>query len=92
MSAVADLFEARKLTLIAGPCVVEAADMCLQIGERVRAMCEKRGISYIFKASYDKANRTSGGSFRGPVAGTKVSLLWRGYAKRSGVPGLDRCP
>lgn len=54
-----------KFTLIAGPCVVEAADMCLQIAERVRGMCEKRGVDYIFKASYDKANRTSGGSFRG---------------------------
>lgn len=87
MSAVVDLFEAKRLTLIAGPCVVEAPDMCLAIAERVKAMCEKRGISYIFKASYDKANRTSGGSFRGKGVDEGLATLAR-VRKEMGVPVL----
>ncbi|HSI04555.1 MAG: 3-deoxy-8-phosphooctulonate synthase [Myxococcota bacterium] len=87
MSAVLDLFEARRLTLIAGPCVVEAPDMCLAIAERVRRMCDKRGISYIFKASYDKANRTSGGSFRGRGMDEGLEVLAR-VKKEVGVPVL----
>ena len=53
-------------TLIAGPCVIESRDLALEVAERVKAITEPLGIRYIFKASYDKANRSSGGSFRGP--------------------------
>jgi 2-dehydro-3-deoxyphosphooctonate aldolase (KDO 8-P synthase) len=55
-----------RLLLIAGPCVIESLDGCLQIAEAVSDICDRQGVNYVFKASFDKANRTSGGSFRGP--------------------------
>ena len=51
--------------LISGPCVVESEALCLQVGERLRAIADRLNILVIFKASFDKANRTSGTSFRG---------------------------
>ena len=51
--------------LISGPCVIENEAICLEIGEELRALGQRLGILVIFKASFDKANRTSGGSFRG---------------------------
>ncbi|MCS7309892.1 MAG: 3-deoxy-8-phosphooctulonate synthase [Armatimonadetes bacterium] len=53
------------LALIAGPCVIESEVLCLQVAREVKALCERLGIPYIFKASFDKANRTSLHSFRG---------------------------
>lgn len=53
------------LFIIAGPCVIENEDLCLKIGEEVLQACSKLGVGYLFKASFDKANRTSGTSFRG---------------------------
>lgn len=52
--------------LIAGPCVVESEKLCLKIASSLKKECSGLGITYIFKASYDKANRSSGASFRGP--------------------------
>ncbi len=54
------------LFVIAGPCVIESPEICLQIGTHVKRVCEKLGLTYIFKASFDKANRSAGASFRGP--------------------------
>lgn len=54
-----------KPVLFSGPCAVENLDICLEIGEQVKAFAQKHGFGYVFKASFDKANRTSGGSFRG---------------------------
>lgn len=54
------------LTLIAGPCVIESESLCLQVAQTVKTICERLGIQYVFKASFDKANRTSLHSFRGP--------------------------
>jgi len=54
------------LTWIAGPCVIESHDLTLWIAEQLAAMADRLGIPLIFKASFDKANRTSGRSFRGP--------------------------
>ena len=54
------------LFVIAGPCVIESREVCLTVGETMRAACDEAGVAYVFKASFDKANRTSGGSFRGP--------------------------
>lgn len=51
--------------VIAGPCVVESEDMALRIAAHLRTVCDELGIPWIFKASYDKANRSSGASFRG---------------------------
>ena len=64
----------RRLSLIAGPCVIESEKLCLQIAASLQKTCARLGITYVFKASYDKANRTSARSFRGPglEAGLKV--------------------
>ncbi len=56
---------ANPLVLIAGPCVIESAELCTYVAKEAQAIARRLGISYIFKASFDKANRTSGGSFRG---------------------------
>ena len=57
--------DSQKLLLIAGPCVIESLDLCLQIAETVSDICDRLGVNYVFKASFDKANRTSAASFRG---------------------------
>ncbi|MGZ4896991.1 MAG: 3-deoxy-8-phosphooctulonate synthase, partial [Candidatus Angelobacter sp.] len=54
------------LFLIAGPCVIESEAHALKMAEEISAVARKLQIPYIFKASYDKANRTSLQSFRGP--------------------------
>jgi 2-dehydro-3-deoxyphosphooctonate aldolase (KDO 8-P synthase) len=54
------------LFIIAGPCVIENEDIVLLTAERLKKTCKKLGISLLFKSSYDKANRTSIASFRGP--------------------------
>ncbi len=53
------------LALIAGPCAIESEYLCLSIAESVKRICDRLGIFYVFKASFDKANRTSISSFRG---------------------------
>lgn len=74
MTAVDDLFTRRCLTLIAGPCAMESTELCLEVAGRVRELAAARDLPYIFKASFDKANRTSIDAFRGPGidAGLKV--------------------
>jgi len=57
--------ETGRLTLIAGPCIVESLDLCREVAGTVKAICQELGFGYIFKASFDKANRTSNSSFRG---------------------------
>ena len=54
------------LLLLAGPCVLESGEMAWEIAQEMKAICRRLGISYVFKASFDKANRTSLDSFRGP--------------------------
>jgi 2-dehydro-3-deoxyphosphooctonate aldolase (KDO 8-P synthase) len=53
-----------KPVLFAGPCAVESFDICMEIGSSVKEYADKLGFSYVFKASFDKANRTSSSSFR----------------------------
>ena len=65
----------RRLILIAGPCVVENEKLCLQVAGVLRKACARLGVTYIFKASYDKANRTSSGSFRGPGLEAGLEVL-----------------
>jgi 2-dehydro-3-deoxyphosphooctonate aldolase (KDO 8-P synthase) len=55
-----------RLAIIAGPCVVETVELCLQVARSVKSACDELELGFIFKASFDKANRTSAGSFRGP--------------------------
>lgn len=76
-----------RLTLIAGPCVIENEDLCLKVAGTLRRLSEKLGISYIFKASFDKANRTSAKSFRGPGLDQGLRVLLAVRAKE-GVPVL----
>ncbi len=56
----------RPLALIGGPCVIESEAHVLSLAERIKAVTTERGIPFVFKASFDKANRTSLVSFRGP--------------------------
>jgi len=56
----------RPLFLIAGPCVVESRQLQMDVAGRLKEMCARIGMPFIFKSSYDKANRSSGTSFRGP--------------------------
>ena len=77
----------RRLLLIAGPCVVESESLCLRIADALQKLCRKLGIHYVFKASYDKANRTSGKSFRGPGIAEGLRVLAK-VRERFGVPVL----
>lgn len=57
---------ADRLFLIGGPCMAQTRDLCLTVAEKTKAVCDTLDIGYIFKASFDKANRTSGAGPRGP--------------------------
>ncbi len=56
----------RPLFLIAGPCVVESRQLQIDVAGKLKEICAAVGMPFIFKSSYDKANRSSGASFRGP--------------------------
>jgi len=73
--------------LIAGPCVIENEKLCFQVASAMQKTCAKLGLNYIFKASYDKANRSSGQSFRGPGLKAGLEILAKIRA-RFGVPIL----
>ena len=74
-------------TLVAGPCVIESPDLAFSIAERVQSICDRLGITYIFKASFDKANRSSGDSFRGPGVDGGLEVLAE-VKRRFGLPVL----
>ena len=57
--------EGQPLAVFAGPCVIESLDLCREVAAKAKADCDVLGLPYVFKASFDKANRTSSGSFRG---------------------------
>jgi 2-dehydro-3-deoxyphosphooctonate aldolase (KDO 8-P synthase) len=63
------------LFLMAGPCVIETKQICLDIAERLSEISSKTGIGVIFKASFDKANRSSVSSFRGPGLEKGLDIL-----------------
>ncbi|MDR0379501.1 MAG: 3-deoxy-8-phosphooctulonate synthase [Candidatus Accumulibacter sp.] len=75
------------LFLIAGPCVAESAQLCVDVAGHLREVCAGLGIPYIFKASYDKANRSSGRSFRGHGIEAGLKILAEVRAQ-TGVPVL----
>lgn len=62
-------------TVICGPCVIESEDHCLKSAEKLKNIFDKLGIKLIFKSSYDKANRSSGKSFRGPGLELGLNIL-----------------
>ena len=76
------------LFLIAGPCVIESEAHATSMAERLGAITAEFGIPYIFKASYDKANRTSVSSFRGPQLETGLHIL-AAIKKHTGLPILS---
>ena len=80
--------EGQPLALIAGPCVIESADHCLRLAEQIAAIARRLEMPYIFKASYDKANRSSVRSFRGPGLEDGLGILGR-VREQVGVPVLS---
>jgi 2-dehydro-3-deoxyphosphooctonate aldolase (KDO 8-P synthase) len=75
------------MAVIAGPCVLETRDLTLAIGRHLAGLCARQGLPYIFKASFDKANRSSGASFRGPGLEEGLAML-RDVRDTLGVPVL----
>jgi 2-dehydro-3-deoxyphosphooctonate aldolase (KDO 8-P synthase) len=75
------------LFLIAGPCVIESEKHALWLGREIAARARAAGLPYIFKASYDKANRSSGSSFRGPGLEHGLEILAR-VRQEVGAPVL----
>jgi 2-dehydro-3-deoxyphosphooctonate aldolase (KDO 8-P synthase) len=78
---------AGKLFLIAGPCVIESEAHVRRMAESIQRITSDLGVPYIFKASYDKANRTSVKSFRGPGLTEGIAILRR-LAESTGLPVL----
>jgi len=75
------------LTFIGGPCVIESEDFVLKMASAIRQICDRLGINYIFKSSFDKANRTSVESFRGQSIDTGLKIFQR-VKEEVGVPVL----
>jgi 2-dehydro-3-deoxyphosphooctonate aldolase (KDO 8-P synthase) len=75
------------LLLVAGPCVIESEAHAVETALQVRDIAVRVGVQYVFKASYDKANRTSGRSFRGPGLGEGLRVLGT-VRERARVPIL----
>ena len=75
------------LALIAGPCVIESREMAFDLAARLVALAKKENVPLVFKASYDKANRTSIRAFRGPGLAKGLEIL-AGIKEKFGVPIL----
>ncbi len=75
------------LAVIAGPCVIESLDLCREVAAEAQAVCAELGLPYIFKASFDKANRTSPTSFRGEGLDKGLETL-AAIKREFGVPVL----
>ena len=74
-----------KLLLLAGPCVAESLEVCSEVASEAKAICAELGINYVFKASFDKANRTSINAFRGPGLEAGLAMLAE-VKEKYGVP------
>ena len=83
--AGADCGPGLPLTFILGPCVIESRELLLEVGDHLVAMRERLGVPIVFKSSFDKANRTSGDSFRGPGLEAGLALLAE-IKQRTGLP------
>ncbi|MEP6715700.1 MAG: 3-deoxy-8-phosphooctulonate synthase [Terriglobia bacterium] len=82
----ADFTDPSRLVLIAGPCVIESAEHVNKMADAIRAVADAQGFPYVFKASFDKANRTSLQGFRGP--GLKEGLRILGDLRQRGFSVL----
>ncbi len=76
------------IVLMAGPCVIESEEHCLFMAEKLKILTERLGINFIFKASYDKANRSSVDSFRGPGLDDGLEILKK-IKDKIGVPVIS---
>jgi len=76
------------LAAIAGPCVIESEELTLDIARRLKKIAQRKKISLIFKASYDKANRSSASSYRGPGLDEGIEILQK-VRKEVGLPVLS---
>jgi hypothetical protein len=76
----------RPFFLIAGPCVVESEQLQMDVAGRLKEITAALGIPFIFKSSYDKANRSSGTSFRGPGHGARAGDPGQGAARAAACP------
>ncbi|WP_323004016.1 3-deoxy-8-phosphooctulonate synthase [Denitromonas sp.] len=77
----------RPFFLIAGPCVIESRELALETATELKAICAELGIPFIYKSSFDKANRSSGKSFRGPGMARGLDILAE-VRETVGVPVL----
>jgi 2-dehydro-3-deoxyphosphooctonate aldolase (KDO 8-P synthase) len=83
-----EIGKARPLVLIAGPCVIESGESSFQHARRIKEIAEKKNMPFIFKSSYDKANRSSVDSYRGPGLKKGLEVLKK-IKKELGVPVLS---
>lgn len=81
-------YDEKNFFLIAGPCVVESEALVMEVAEKVAGLCRNLGIPYIFKASYRKANRTSGSSFTG-IGDEKALELVRQAGQQFNAPATS---
>ena len=79
------VFGGEDLVLLGGPCAIESEEITLRIGEGVAEICRRVGVPYVFKASFDKANRTSIDGYRGPGLEKGLAVLQR-VKQELGVP------
>ncbi|MBV9079771.1 MAG: 3-deoxy-8-phosphooctulonate synthase [Elusimicrobia bacterium] len=77
----------RPIALIAGPCAIESEALCLSLAAKLKKVAASRGVPYVFKSSYDKANRSSVKSFRGPGLRRGLEVLAE-VKRKVGVPVL----
>ena len=84
-NGVSTTLDGQRLFFIAGPCVIESETLCLRIAERLADISRAHGVDIVFKASFDKANRTSLSSFRGPGKKKGLAILAK-VKKETGLP------
>lgn len=77
--------DGKSFAVLSGPCVIESRELCLEIAGVLKEICVSRGVNYVFKASFDKANRSSADSFRGVGMEEGLSILAE-VKKTYGVP------
>jgi 2-dehydro-3-deoxyphosphooctonate aldolase (KDO 8-P synthase) len=88
---IKDYFEVgpgRPFLLIAGPCALESEEMAMEVATTMKEVCARIGMSYVFKASFDKANRTALDSFRGPGLDKGLEIMAR-VRESVGVPVIS---
>jgi 2-dehydro-3-deoxyphosphooctonate aldolase (KDO 8-P synthase) len=87
MENVLQKIEQKQFFLIAGPCVIESEEICLEVADTVSALAAKYEIPYVFKSSYKKANRLSAGSYSGPGMSEGLAIL-KNVKTKYGLPVL----